>query len=173
MGILKGILNGIFKNEKEKELVLNIPKSDFYRTELLCKYIEEDIEDSFCIEHFLMCLYLDFIRDCVTKYNLNKVYSLLSKDFKNRDKKIRLSNGSRDVEVTVKREICTKVNIVMEKESMLKGELILLEMKEEFGFKLSFEELLEKLWLDFIRSYKSKNSKVTYESLIKIIERVV
>ncbi|WP_297636925.1 hypothetical protein [uncultured Clostridium sp.] len=173
MGVLKSVLEKIFYNEKEKELTLNIPKKDFYRTELLCKCIEDDIEDDFLIEHFLMCLYLDFIRDCIKVYNLEKVYKILKEDYKNRDKKICISNGSKNVEVILEREKCIRLNITMEKKSMVKGELILMELKEEFGIEISFEELLEKLWIGFIREYKSKNSKITYNYLIKIIERIV
>ncbi|MGL5415411.1 MAG: hypothetical protein ACRDAU_07115 [Clostridium sp.] len=168
MNFFKGIFK---KRDPFRRLELRIPKGDFYRTELLCSFITKEIGEDFYIEHFLMSLYLDFVKKSVKSYNIREIYKVLKEEYRKSEKKLRIVKGDTVEDVILYKEDYKYIEIIMEYESIRPGELILLEIYEIYGFRVSFEELLEKIWLKFICDYK--DAKKSYASLIKIIENVV
>ncbi|MGL4850691.1 MAG: hypothetical protein ACRC28_17500 [Clostridium sp.] len=166
------LLRRIFRGRKyNRKLELRIPKGDFYRTELLCSYITKELDEEFYIEHFLMSLYLDFVKNVVKSYNIKEIYKMLKNNYKKTEKTLRLVKGNSVEDVVIYKEEYKYIEIIMENDSIRQGELILLEVYEAYRIKISFEELLEKIWLKFISEYK--NEKKSYTSLIKIIENVI
>lgn len=162
------------ENQRTITSKIEIPGNLFYRTELMCSYISEQMDIDFTFVDFLMLLYKDFIKQSVKNYNPLSTYKFLIKKHDNCSKdSITISDGSSTSIYYKNRNIKFKeVTLEVDKEEMKKGQLILDELEDLYNLDMSFDELLTQLWVSFIEDYKNGTNKRAYHSLIKILREV-
>lgn len=146
-----------------------VPSDIFYRTELMCSCISEELELDFRVEHFIMAIYLNFIEDAITKYNPKKVLKMFSNRKTDNDTIDIVINGETEVFQRKDRHNIT-ITVEMRKEDIKKGELIMLELRELYGFNTSFSRLLSAIWVDFIEEYKKGNNKRAYTAILNLLK---
>lgn len=179
MNAILGVLNipfiskikSFFENINEQNEVIfdiDIPKNILFRTQLICKYVEEEHECTFNLNNFLMLLYLDFIKSSIKTYNPEKVFRLVTKDFFEKD--LLLSNGTENYNIKRNNYEFSNITISIDRKDYLKGQLILDELYDIYKYKVSFSHLIESLWLDFIESYKTGSKKRAYYSIVKLLK---
>lgn len=151
------------------ELNIEIPTKIYLRTEQICQYIEQQVDVSFDISNFIMVLYLDFMDKAINKYTTFEIYTLLNR-CPEMDK-IKIVCGQDIWEGHLKDYNSTNLLITMKKKDVLKGELLLAEIDETYGFQTSFERVIEALWIEFIKGYQ--NNRKLLKSIIKILQNTL
>ena len=153
---------------KTVDLHIEIPTSIFLRTKQICKYIEENICVRFDIVSFIMILYIEFIENAVTERSTLDICKLIN-DF-SPDDKIIISNGHEVCECSLKENSKTKIIISMDKKLVIRGELLLAELYELYGYKMTFEKTLEAIWTSFIYNYLKGDSKKALTAIINTVK---
>lgn len=166
------IIDKILPKEKYKIFNLRIPSHILYRTKLICQYIEDEIEEDFKLENFLMLLYLNFIKNSIRNYNPENIYKLLSKNYYD-SKTIVLCNGDEIIKVDRKQTELSMLEITISKSDYDKGVLILEELYELYKKRYSIANILECLWMDFISSYQKGENKRAYHSIMKLLKNTL
>lgn len=166
---IKNIIDSFFLTDCNSLFTLQIPNSTLYRTELICRYISDETEDSFELENFLMLLYMDFIKNSIKNYNPEKVFQKLRKIYYDSDTLI-ISNGTESYSFDRTNINLCNITISMSKKDIEKGQLILDEIYELYRYRFSFPKLLESLWLNFIDDYKTGDNKKAYQSIIDLLK---
>lgn len=166
----------VFSKEVEdtsiKTFDVTLPTNVLTRTELICKYISSEKGYDFEIENFLMLLYLDFIKTSVKSYNPKKIYEqLTTKYYEKRTMLLNIGDESFEVETT--NVTLTTLEISISREDYEKGQLILDELYDLYKIRISFNRLLESLWIGFIESYKRGENKRAYSSIVKILKETL
>lgn len=165
-------LMSLFYREAEIEVPtfdIEIPSNILHRTELICNYIKKEKGYDFEIENFLMLLYLDFVRQSVVNYNPEKVYKELTKEYYRRET-MTLSTGDEIIEIERSDIDFVTLEITIEREDVDQGMLILEELYDLYKIRISFNRLLESLWIGFIESYKRGENKRAYASIVKLLK---
>ena len=175
VNVLKSILNNCSEfikglaSSKEEIIKINIPQNILFRTQLICTYISEESDYPFELENFIMFLYLDFIKNSITRYNPKKTYINLTKEYYKRDL-ITISDGSETYIVDTTRTEFFEITIGMDKKDVAKGQLILDELYSLYGRKIEFDKLIESLWIGFIEEYKLGENKKAYKTILKMLK---
>lgn len=171
-----GILNalGTFIQSFSENITMRlvIPTNVFNRTQLICEYIEGEVEINFGIEDFLMVVYMDYIKSSVRKYDPIKIYKELNSCYGYTDK-IKISSGSYVQEYDRLNCRKTEITISMTKKDARKGQLLLNEMKELYGLNMSFDKMLIALWINFIEKYKRGDSSKCLKAILKILKDTI
>lgn len=154
--------------KKEMMFDINIPKNIVFRTQLICKCVEEEHDYTFNLNNFLMLLYIDFIKTSIKTYNPEKTFQLLTKSFFEPD--LILSNGSDQYNIKRTNFEYSNITVTIKKEDYDKGQLILDELYDIYRYKINFSHLIEALWLDFIECYKTGSKKRAYYSIVKLLK---
>ena len=172
-------LKGIFKScsefikglatSKEEIIKINIPQNILFRTQLICTYISEESDYTFGLDNFIMFLYLDFIKNAITRYNPKKTYINLTKEYYKRDL-ITISNGEETYIIDNTKTEFFEITIGMDKNDVSKGQLILDELYSLYGRKIEFDKLIESLWIGFIEEYKLGENKKAYKTILKMLQ---
>lgn len=166
------LIDKFIPKSKFKTFNLNIPSDTLYRTKLICDFIEDEIDEDFRLENFLMLIYLDFIKNAVKNYNPKSIYTLLNKSYYD-TKTILLSDGNEIISIDRDPTDLSLLQITISRKDFEKGQLILDEIYELYKSRYSFSKLLECLWMDFIASYKTGENKRAYHSIIKILKECI
>lgn len=155
-----------------KSFDITLPTNVLHRTELICKYISTEKNYDFEIENFLMLLYLDFIKTSVKNYNPKKIYDqLTTKYYQKRSMLLTINNENFEVETT--NVTLTSLEISIAYDDYIKGQLILDELYDLYKIRISFNRLLESLWMGFIESYKRGENKRAYSSIVKLLKETI
>ena len=157
------------KTVADYEYVLEIPKNVYLRTELICRYITDDLGYDFELENFLMLLYLEFVQNSIKKYNPKKLFQDLNTNYYPCDTII-LTNGVNAYSIDRINQSKVDLTINIEEVEVKKGQLILDELYELYNIKISFKTLLEKLWIKFIEDYKVGANKKTYTLIVNMLK---
>lgn len=148
---------------------IQIPANILHRTELICNYIKKEKGYDFEIENFLMLLYLDFVRQSIVNYNPERVYKQLTKEYYQRDV-MKLSIGDEIFEIERTDIDFKTLEITIAEEDVEQGMLILEELYDLYKIRISFNRLLESLWIGFVESYKRGENKRAYASIVKLLK---
>lgn len=168
-GLFCRMYNFIENLSSTREVELAIPSDIFYRTELMCECVSDELEIDFQIQHFIYALYENFIHDAITKYNPKKILQAL-KDFPYYGETLNIViNGEKTIFEKNQHKI-VNITITMKKCDIKKGELILSEIEELYGYNASFEKLMSAIWIDYIEDYKKGNNKKAYTSIVKLLK---
>lgn len=162
-----------FNNFEEFEI--SIPKDVLARTELMCLYIEEEVNESFGLDEFVALLYNDFVKYAVKNPTPKRILREASskKNKKSTDSVIKLVfNGVEYIEKSQNSSSLPykRVSIKMSKREAQKGKVILDEIRSSEGIYISMEELLSNLWSNFIEDYRTGTNKRAYTSIVKILK---
>jgi hypothetical protein len=165
-----GFVDNFIKSfTKSVSLEIEIPTNVFIRTNLLCEYIQEQLEVEFHLHNFIMLLYLDFINTSIKKYNPLKTMRELNKTHEYGES-IKLVCGN-DVYVHHRRESTfTTIYLEMDKNDILKGEMLLYELDEILNCQLTFEKMIGNIWINFIEEYKRGNETEALNAIIKMLK---
>jgi len=170
-GLVKNITDSIFSlfdsfsNEFKLELV--VPTNVVKRSLLICRYISEATEQEFGLDDLLMYLYNDFVDCSVKKYEPMKLLRDLSR-VHNYDDVIKISFGGNEVYEVNKSKYDRKlVEIVISKDDTVKGQLILDELKDLYGFNMNITKMFYVLWVNFIEDYKRGEKNKEINSVVK------
>lgn len=166
--ILVCISNLLRKSDSYININIAIPKETVLRTQLMCKYISEEENCDFDLNTFIMLLYLDFVRESIEHYNPQKVLKQLTFDYVN-NKSLLISNGSDSYQVNNNISY-SNYSIEFDIEEAEKGQLILNELFELFHIKISFNKLIEQIWISFIYKYKTGDNKKAFSYLRNILK---
>lgn len=171
VGFVQRVLNFFHREAEVSENMyeINIPMNVFHRTELICNYIKIEKGYDFGVENFLMLLYLDFIRQSVKSYNPKKIYKQITTEYYEK-KSFLIAAGEEAYEVTKTNYKPCKLDIYIDKENMLAGKLILDELYDLYRVRISFNRLLESLWIGFIESYKKGENNKAYTTIVKLLK---
>ena len=146
---------------------LVVPNDVYYRTELICECISDELDLDFGLAHFLTALYDNFIYEAITKYDTKKIIkSLRSRRIYER-KAVVVIDGEEEL-CTLFADNISTILIEMQNSDIKKGELILSELEALYSCNVSFPELMSNVWIDYIEQYKQGN-KTAYSHLLKII----
>lgn len=169
---IDNLIEKVFAVESDPEFELCIPNNILHRTELICEYIKTEKGYDFEVEGFLMLLYLDFIKNCIKSYNPRKVFKQLTEEYYQDQYLTAVNCGVSEIIPIVK---YSKTNLVisMAEEDVRKGQLILDELYDLYGYRISFSKLLENLWIGFIEDYKTGENKRAYYSIVKILKECI
>lgn len=166
---LSNFISDLFAKECDPEFTISIPDNIIHRTELICSYIRDEQGYDFEIENFLMLLYFDFIKNSIKNYNPKKVFEDLNKDFY-KEEYIDLVIHNEHCRVRTAKYNKTNITMSMAKEDVKKGQLILDELYDLYGYRFQFSKLLENLWIRFIEDYKTGTNKRAYHSIVKLLK---
>lgn len=147
---------------------LIIPTDIYFRTKLMCKCISSDIGVDWRVVHFIFYIYQSFIQDTIEKYEPKKIVKMISRNYKYFQRTDFSVNGE-EFSYCKYSDKVSKLVIELDKEEIEKGELILSEIRELYGYDVEFGELLSILWIDYIEEYKKGNNKKAYKSLHKLV----
>lgn len=187
----KSFLNRILDSLScTEEYELTLPAGIVERAELMCLYVTEEVGEKFGLSEFLFLLYKDFIyyavKNPVPKRILQeasrKTISNKVKPKKKDDEYIKIvCDGVEYLERPIDYKEKSKdnsfenkkiVNIKMDKLEAKKGEIILEELYTTMGVRITMEELLGSLWINFIEDYRNGVNKRAYKSIVTILKRV-
>lgn len=169
--LLRRILDAL---EDKKIYVLYIPGDIVDRTELLCMYISEQLGEDVKISTIIMLLYIEFLHYSVTNPNLSRVLKEVTNKYVEPpveyikivcDGKV---SYEKPEDTRLKRNKIMKVK--MDRSEAKKGEIILDELYYSLGVKVSMEELLSSLWINFISDYREGKNKRAYRSVLKLLK---
>lgn len=155
---------------KTKVVNIMIPTDIYYRTELMCKCISSDIEIEWEVIHFIFYIYESFIQDTIEKYNPKDIVKIISRSYKYFNKTNFNVNGEEFSYCKYDNKV-SRLVIKLDKKEIEKGELILSEIRELYGYNITFDELLSIIWINYIEEYKNGNNKKAYKTLYKLIKK--
>lgn len=187
---LNMILGAISNTEKYE---LSVPSDVISRTELMCLYISEEIDEFIGINDILYLLYKDFINysiknplpDRILKEATSKGIVKKEVEEKEEDEYIKIvCDGVEYIEKVNNFEKKSKkkrvedlnvsktVYVKLAKREAEKGIIILNELYVTKGVKVTMEELLRNLWVNFIYDYRNGTNKRAYKSVVKMLKSV-
>lgn len=167
-GFFSRIINCFRAEPNTTDIELIIPKDVFYRTELMCECISDELDLDFELAHFLTALYDNFIYEAVTRYDTKKIARSLQLRKKYERKTIITIDGKQEVYNLIADNTNT-ILIEMQNNDIKKGELILSELKALYHCDASFPELMSSIWIDYIEQYK-QGKKTAYSQLLNLIK---
>lgn len=153
----------------EVSLRLMIPTNIVNRTEMICEYISDEIGMHFRVEDFIMVIYLDFIKNSIKKYDPMRIYHEISESYGYNDK-IKIVCGNETYEYDKLACGRTDIVITMDKKEARKGQLLLKEIGELYGRKISLDLMISTLWINFIERYKRGDTEKSLKSILKILK---
>lgn len=170
------IIGSIKRSLSSNEVItIRIPTDVLKRAELMCLYIQEDLDCTFGIDNFMMLLYMDFVKYAVKNYNPTRVLKEATRKQKSFDIpdtiKIQIDGKVQEV----KRESSVSYSILeikIPKREYQKGQIILDELQALYGYKIPFGTMFGNLLINFIEDYKDGTNKRAYTSIVKILKRV-
>lgn len=156
-----------------KVINIQVPTNIIKRAELMCMYIEDDINCDFKIDNLMMLLYMDFVKYAIKNYNPNRV---IKEVYRKRED----VSDTLDIQINgqvhkVKREESIKystLEVKIPKKEFEKGQLILDELEALYNCNVSFEMMFANLLINFIEDYKTGVNKRAYTSIVKILKSV-
>ncbi|MGL5149927.1 MAG: hypothetical protein ACRC7N_05045 [Clostridium sp.] len=171
LNIFSKIIDIFVKEEAIDDNIFEItlPNNVLHRTELICNYISSEYGHDFSLDNFLMLLYLDFIKSSITNYNPKKIYAKLTTEYYKK-KTLILESGDEKYEVVLNGDDFTTLTISIEEEDKEKGMLILEELYDLYRIRISFNRLLEALWIDFIEGYKKGENTKAFKTIVNLLE---
>lgn len=170
--LFTNVFNSLSKYLENKSPYINItvriPKDIMIRTKLICDYISHEEDCNFDLNIYIYLLYLDFIKDCIENYNPKKILDRLAHDYINQ-KSLIITNGYEKYQINTNTISFYKYSLRFDKDDAAKGILILDELFELFHFNISFDKLIEQLWISFIYNYKTGDNKKAFSYLRRIL----
>lgn len=158
-------------SSKTVSLRIQIPTTIYIRTKLLCEFIENEVESSFRIQDFLLVLYENFIEKSIKKYNPLFVYQEINKIY-SQDHVLTIKHNETMIQRKRRESGQTIIYCTMAKKEALKGEMLLAEIDEIYGYHAQLEDMLATLWLNFIEEYKRGDNNKALEAIIKMLKRM-
>lgn len=158
-----------------KVIHIKVPTNVIKRAELMCMYIEDDIDCDFKIDNLMMLLYMDFVKYAVKNYNPTRVLKEATRKQRNFEDSdtIKLQINGEVQEVKRKNTInYSTLEIKIPKKEYQKGQLILDELQSLYGCTIPFGVMFGNLLVNFIEDYKDGTNKRAYTSIVKILKRV-
>lgn len=169
---------GRLLNTNDVLLMLNIPKSLYFRGEIFCDDIEDLSNVQFNQYHLMEILYNDFLMYIKRNPNPQVIYSKLlqlkesdvpiytyTKDMS----KNQLSNII-DMAKQTNGEHYKVFQFRMKKKSALRGEVLLADLYEAFPeHQFTLESVMELLYCDFICQIKRGDGEKAVESIVKTL----
>lgn len=160
---IKNIISLITGREKYS---LRIPYNIYLRTNILCEYIADQVEENFSVADFLYYLYQQFTFDVVHDYNPKKILNILQ-DSKKYNEKIIIAFGGDEEYVYDKRDCSyATIEFSIDRDDTHQGKLILREIEDLYRVEASFDTLITNLWILFIESYKMGTEKKALKEMI-------
>lgn len=164
--IIISTLKNCFRKSEDSIYTLTIPVYIFYRTQLICKYITHDKGYLFEIENFLMLIYEDFISNCIKKFSSIEIIKNISK-YDNDS--IIISNGTFKESILRGHKTCC-IQISIEDSLTETGKIICAELYESNGFKIDFQTLFERIWINYISDYLNGDNEKAYTNILKMLK---
>lgn len=175
-----------------EDYILIMPGDIVDRTRLLCMYVEEETGVSFSESEVVYLLYADFLNYYVKNPCQNRIlkevgrkvnsYKEKKKSDKDEDEYIKIvCDGVEYLEKPIdvdrnKEKSNDNINknktvcIKMDKREAQKGKIVLDEIYITMGVRISMQELLASLWINFIEDYRNGKNKRAYKSIIKVLK---
>lgn len=149
------------------DLEIIVPTNIVYRTQMICDFISKQLGTEFCLYDFIMLLYIDFIDNSIKKYEPLKMLKTLNI---NNNQSISIYCMDESYEYDKHSENRKLVIITITKEDSERGQILLDEMEELYGQKISLEKMFNSIWINFIEDYKHGKNKDALSYIIKIIK---
>lgn len=151
-------------------LEITVPTNVYIRTQLLCEYIEEQVDVQFGMDNFLMTLYFDFLKTCIQQYNPKKIYHEMNRSHGYEDSLIIYAND-KVYEYRKKTGKNSILSITIGKRDAEKGQLLLDEMEDLYGQAPPLEKMIAILWVNFIEDYKMGNNQKALNQIIRLLKK--
>ncbi|QJX80926.1 hypothetical protein [Priestia megaterium] len=159
-----------FNKEAEIELAVEVPQSVYLRTRLMCEFIETNYEIPVSVGEFVSALFIDFIQRNMKKHNPKKVCDELTKYVKPIESLEINDPMNNKIYLIKKKEHSTYVvGFSLDKVNIRRGEMILAEIDELTGNYYTVEELISRLWNNFIKGFSEGNNEKAIEKIFKMI----
>ncbi|WCK56954.1 hypothetical protein PP175_27575 (plasmid) [Aneurinibacillus sp. Ricciae_BoGa-3] len=171
-GLLSFISHFIgIEEEVSPTLYVQVPTTVGLRTEMLCEYFNRKYEppEQIGIQEFIMLLYFNFLDSSIEKYDPMKIYRTLHKSYLN-EEPLEIVNNGKVTHYQPKGYNKTRYEIDMDKSSIRKGEILLMELDELYGHSLTVEKMLASIWINFIEAYKRGDDKKFSDSILKLLK---
>ena len=153
----------------EVELNVTIPYSIFIRTNLICDYIKSVYETPMTVTHFLNILYVDFIHRYMKRHNPTKMYEELTKYHWGPDTlKINDPRNKRVYVIPKNQQTEITLTFTISKANVKRGEMLLADLDELTGKYITVEELLSRLWINFIQSFSDGDNEKAIDKLLRM-----
>jgi len=159
-----------FNREAEIELAVEVPQSVYLRTRLMCEFIEANYEIPVSVGEFVSALFIDFIQRNMKKHNPKKVCDELTKYVKPMESLEINDPINNKIYLVKKKEHSTYiVGFSLDKVNIRRGEMILAEIDELTGNYYTVEELISRLWNNFIKGFSEGSNEKAIEKIFKMI----
>lgn len=159
-----------FNKEAEIELAVEVPQSVYLRTRLMCEFIETNYEIPVSLGEFVSALFIDFIQRNMKKHNPKKVCDELTKYVKPIESLEINDPMNNKIYLVKKKEHSTYiVGFSLDKVNIRRGEMILAEIDELTGNYYTVEELISRLWNNFVKGFSEGNNEKAIEKIFKMI----
>lgn len=159
----------------EVELSISIPHFIYRRTTLICDYIKTELEMPIRNSDFVDILFTDFIHRYMRKYNLTKMYEELTKyNVKFNSSSLQIIDHMNNSIYTFEREEnkCITFDFTFSKENVKRVEIFLADLHEsKTNQYLTVEEVISRLWINFIQSFSDGNNEKAVDKLMKLAEK--
>lgn len=155
---------------KTVKLEIEIASFVYLRSKMLCEHIEENFGVQITVPILIWVLYKDFLTQSFKTKDLFKVYQVLTSQNKD-DDSIELYHNGELIDKTPrenKNKLIYRCSIT--KKEARNGEALLAEMDELYSHNLMLEQMISKIWEDFIENYKQKGTKETVMGLVRAIK---
>lgn len=169
--LLSLIESWLGKQSTTVDLSIKIPHFVYVRTRILCDYVEEHVNTDLPIDVFLSTLYDDFVHRYMKRHDLQKMYEEITKYSEVLDKlEINDSKANKIYLIKKKDHTPYTFGFKFNKENIKRGEMFLSELDEMNGYYFSVEQLIQRLWINFIRTYSDGNNVKAVEKLFKLLK---
>ncbi|WP_456364128.1 hypothetical protein [Priestia aryabhattai] len=155
----------------EVEIPVKIPYHSFLRTKLLCEFIESSYETPVDVSDFVNVLYLDFIHRHMKRYNPKKMYEEITK-YTEPVENLEINDPMNNKIYLVKKKPYSTLTYAFysDKDSIRRGEMFLAEIDELTGNYFTVEDLVSRLWFNFMRAYSEGHNEKAVDKIIKMLK---
>jgi hypothetical protein len=167
---LANFFSSVFNKEAEMELAVEVPQSVYLRTRLMCEFLETNYELPVSVGEFVSALFIDFIHRNMKKHNPKKVCDELTKYVKPTESLEINDPMNNKIYLVKKKEHSTYiVGFSLDKVNIRRGEMILAEIDELTGNYYTVEELISRLWNNFVKGFSEGSNEKAIEKIFKMI----
>lgn len=171
---IKNFVNSMFLTDIKEaietddiELELIVPANVIYRTQMICDYISKQLGIKFEIYDFIMSIYMEFIDNSIKKYEPLNFLKVLSRSYSN---VVKISCEHEEFEYEKGNENKKLVIITITKDDSKRGQVLLYELEELYGTKISLDKMFNSIWINFIEEYKHGKSNEAINNLMKTLK---
>lgn len=159
----------------EVELTISIPHFIYRRTSLICDYIRSELEMPIYNSDFIDILFTDFIHRYMRKYNLTKMFEELTKyDAKFNSNNLQIFDHTNNSVYTYEREENKSISFdfTFSKDNVKRVEIFLADLHDSKSNQyFTVEEVITRLWINFIQSFSDGNNEKAVEKLMKLADK--